>query len=55
MKKTLVDKKFIEDAREMAYDLYGLAEINGDKEIMKEMKAFMKKADKFLDRIELGK
>ena len=36
MKKILVDKKFIEDAKEMAYDLYGLADINGDKEIKKD-------------------
>lgn len=49
MKKVLVTKKFIEDAREMAYDLYGLAEINGDKEVVKEMKKFLKKADKYLE------
>lgn len=55
MEKTLVDRKFIEDAKQMAYDLYGLADINGHKEVKKRMKAFMKKADKFLERIELNK
>ena len=52
MKKVLVTKKFVEDAKEMAYDLYGLAEINGDKEIMKEMRKFLKKADKYLEEFD---
>lgn len=52
MKKITVTKSFIEDAKEMAYDLYGLAEINGDKKIMTEMKRFMKKADNYLERLE---
>lgn len=52
MKKILVNRKFIEDARGIAYDLCVLAGINGDEEIKKEMKAFMRKADKFLERME---
>lgn len=55
MGKTLVDKKFIEDAKQMAYDLYGLADMNGHKEVKKRMNAFMKRADKFLEKMELNK
>lgn len=55
MNKALVDKKIIEYAKIMAYDLYGLAYMNGYKEIKKQMKAFMKKADKYLDRLDSNK
>lgn len=52
MKKISVSIQFVEAAREMASDLYGLAEVHKDKMIMKEMKKRIKKADKYLEQVE---
>ena len=52
MKKILVDRNFIECAKVMASDLYNLADINKNIELKKNLRLFIKKADRYLNKID---
>jgi len=52
MKRTQVSKNFIELSLEMAEDLYGLADMNGSKDIKKRIKYHINCCEKYLNKIE---
>lgn len=52
MKRTMVTKSFIEEYLEMAEDLHGLADCNGDVENRRRLKKYINKAKKYLNKFE---
>lgn len=51
MNRIKVTEKFINKSLEMATDLYGLADINRDTELKRELKYHIKCCEKYLNQI----